>query len=129
MPRRVLIVDDDEDIRDLMGAVLRWKGYDVAVAGSGEAGLAFIRGHAPVELVILDLMMPGMTGAEFKAALDADPRYRAVPVVVISGDLNLARQAEEIGAAAHVLKPFELQELVDIVHRYLSETPRPGEGR
>lgn len=116
----VLIVEDDEDIRSDLGAILRVKGFAVDEAANGKEALARMRAaESPPCVVLLDLMMPVMNGWELRAAMQADTRLAAVPVVVMTG---AGREHAPIAADAVLLKPFELARLLDLVARFC--TPR-----
>jgi CheY-like chemotaxis protein len=115
----VLIVDDDEDIRDTIRSLLQLRGYIVDTAPDGRVGLERMRTAHPPALVILDYMMPGMNGEEFREAQLADPELARVPVVLLTG-------AGDVGSAAHVdiermAKPIELQLLFETVARYCTK--------
>jgi DNA-binding response OmpR family regulator len=118
----VLIVEDDEDIRADLVAVLRLKGFEVAQAANGVEALARMSGQLPC-VVLLDLMMPEMNGWELRAAMKTDPRLRAVPVVVVSGAGRLDDSVATLEVAAMLPKPFELQKLFELVGRYCRRTP------
>lgn len=112
----VLIVDDDEDIRDSIRSLLQLRGFTVDTAADGLAGLERMRQGAPPALVILDFMMPRMNGEEFRAAQLRDPELARVPVVLLTG-------AGEAGGATRlqverIPKPIDLQLLFDTVARF-----------
>jgi CheY-like chemotaxis protein len=110
--RTVLVVDDDPDIRDLLAEVLAGEGYQVAVAENGRVALERLRSGAPLPaLVILDLMMPVMSGWELLERLRNDPDLRALSVMVISG----AGTPMPEGARHLLRKPFEIRRLLDVV--------------
>ena len=108
----VLAVDDLEQNLRLLDAVLSPRGYSVVTAASGEEALAMLEAHA-VDLVLLDIMMPGMDGYEVCRRIRAVPRWAFLPVVMItaSGDQE-KRHALEAGADDFVSKPFDQAELV-----------------
>jgi CheY-like chemotaxis protein len=112
----VLIVDDDEDIRDSIQSLLQLRGFAVDTAPDGLAGLERMRTGPPPSLVILDFMMPRMNGEEFRAAQLSDPALAAVPVVLLTG------AGEGAGAARvqveRIAKPIDLQLLFDTVARF-----------
>ena len=83
MPTRVLIVDDDEDIRAYLEVTLELAGFDVLLAGSGEHALAVARDEEP-DLVVLDVMMPGIDGLEVLRRLRADARTSHLPVILLT---------------------------------------------
>jgi CheY-like chemotaxis protein len=114
----VCIVDDDADIREAMRLVLEMSGYAVTEAADGAAALDVLRSAAPLPCcIILDLMMPGMNGWEFREQQRADPRIASVPVIILSGVHDLSAKAREIGAADQLQKPIELAQLLDAVGR------------
>jgi DNA-binding response OmpR family regulator len=116
----VLLIDDDEDIRDTIKSLLELRGYRVLTATDGADGLECMR-RDPPSLVILDLMMPGMNGEEFRAAQLREPALAKIPVVVLSGAGRIGDKASMLGVEA-VAKPIDLQILFDTVERFC----RPG---
>ncbi|WP_242333447.1 MULTISPECIES: response regulator transcription factor [Anaeromyxobacter] len=109
----VLVVDDESDIREAVAEVLADEGYVVHGAGDGAEALRKARAVHP-NIVLLDLMMPGMNGWEFRAAQKGDPELSDIPVVVLSA---LGRVAG-MDAAGFIQKPFDLDELLDAVREY-----------
>ena len=111
-PRRpnVLVVDDDDSIREVIAEVLRDEGYDVACAGNGEQALAEMRKERRPDLVLLDLMMPVMSGWELLELLEVTPELSQIPVVVVS-----AMSAP--GAWESLAKPIDLDRLLATVSR------------
>jgi DNA-binding response OmpR family regulator len=120
-PHRVLIVDDDPDIRALVTYRLTASGYDVIAAGDGEAGLAAAREHAP-DLVLVDWMMPRLTGVELCSRLRADPATAGIPVVLLTArtDDVAMRSGWEAGVDEYITKPFSPRELAARVDEILS---------
>jgi two-component system phosphate regulon response regulator PhoB len=120
MPR-ILIVEDDEDVRALIGHKLRRAGHDVSEAGDGEQGLAAARAIAP-DLIVLDWMMPKLTGIEVCAAIRADadsvqPRILLLTAKSQDSDIALAMQT---GADAYLIKPFRANDLLERVTALLA---------
>lgn len=115
----VLVVEDDEDIRADLTAILRVRGFSVTEAANGKEALARLReGERPC-LIVLDLMMPVMNGWELRAAMLADAALADLPVVLVSGKGRIPPDEERTLAPAAVLvKPFELSELLELVARY-----------
>ena len=111
----VLIVEDDEGVRDAIAAILREEGYEVDVAASGAAALHRLAEGARPSLILLDLMMPEMDGIAFRRRQLDDPALRAIPVVIISARPDVARQAERLHAAAFLQKPMSFEELLHVV--------------
>jgi CheY-like chemotaxis protein len=111
--KRVLVVDDDASIRELLSTALEEDGYEVVPAVNGQDALAVCERWRP-DVIILDLMMPVMDGWTFAKRL----RERdEIPIVVLSAATDLARHAKTIGAAAVVGKPFDLDQLLPKVAR------------
>jgi CheY-like chemotaxis protein len=109
---RILVIDDDSDIREVVGEALLFAGHDVATARDGREGLALCRSFRPT-LILLDLMMPGMTGWEFRAAQLRDPHLAAIPVLVVTA----LGHDPDIQASAVLAKPFRLDDLLAHVRR------------
>jgi response regulator RpfG family c-di-GMP phosphodiesterase len=114
---RILLVDDEPALRELLRAALEGADVTVEEAESGLEAEARIR-RRPPDVVVLDLRMPGMSGAELCARLKADPRTREIPIVLLTGaDEEEARRAKRAGAAALVRKPFSPLDLLAVVER------------
>jgi DNA-binding response OmpR family regulator len=114
---RVLVVDDDESIRQFIEMALRDDGYEVATAPDGAEALLMVRSFAP-QLVLLDMRMPTMDGWNFAAAYRGQPEPRA-PIIVVTAARDPAEYALEIEADAYLAKPFDLHELRALVARFL----------
>ena len=112
----VLVVDDDEDIRDTIQSLLQLRGFAVETAADGLAGLERMRSGPPPAVVILDFMMPRMNGEEFRAAQLREPALAAVPVVLLTGAGETAGAARL--AVERIPKPIDLQLLFDTVARF-----------
>jgi DNA-binding NtrC family response regulator len=108
-PARILIVDDEEDIADLLGECLIDAGYEVTLAASGQAALDLVPGLGP-DVVILDMSMPGLSGLEVLTALHHETP--CLPVIMISGRSSGPPPHE---AFAAIEKPFDLDALMPIV--------------
>jgi len=102
----VLIVDDEPDIRFIMRLILEGAGYKVAEARHGAIGLKSVTARHP-DLVITDVMMPMMDGLEFIERLRSNPKTAAIPILVVSGNSDLAAAAD-----ARLPKPFTRRELL-----------------
>ncbi len=113
---KVLVVEDDVDIQDLVVALLSRVGYDVVVEDNGDAGLAAALSQAP-DLVILDWMMPGLSGVEVCRGMRADPRAKDTTVLMLTSKAQEADidQAFTAGADDYMVKPFRGRELVSRV--------------
>ena len=121
MTGRILVVDDDDDIREMMSMALESRGYEVATARDGLDALQQVRSEAPPSLIVLDLMMPRMDGEQFLRTLRAGERER-IPVVIMSGHITAESTARELHASGTLRKPVDLEELVRAVERYKQVT-------
>jgi len=110
----VLLVDDDEKVRELVRVNLEFEGYLVREAGSAEEGLSAIEEAKP-DLVLLDVMMPQTDGWEMLRKIQEQYGQGAIPVVMFSGkvDEQSLQQASTSGAQAFVGKPFDMQQLIE----------------
>lgn len=118
---RILVVDDDPEIRETVIEVLEDAGYEVVGARDGVEALAQLRD--PEDrwcVVLLDLMMPNMDGRTFRQEQLQDPVISPIPVVIVSANSDVEEAAKELQVAAHVTKPLRLTELVTIVNRFCS---------
>lgn len=114
--RQVVIVDDDEDTREILCCLLGDAGYRVLPAASGEQALELMSSLSdPPELAIVDMIMPGMSGADVIRALRRSPKLSTVPVMVLSGGPRLDELAEGAGVAGWLNKPPSIGELLDLV--------------
>jgi len=107
MTQSIVVIDDEEDIRELLRYNLSKEGYDVACAVSGEEGLALVR-RAPPDMIILDLMLPGQDGLLVCEELKRDKRLTSIPVIMVSarGDEPDVVSGLELGADDYIAKPF-----------------------
>ena len=109
---KVLVVEDDLDIQDIVVSVLGRAGHEVLVEDNGDAGLAAALSQQP-DLVILDWMMPGLSGVEVCRAIRADPGAKQVPILMLTAKAQEADidQAFAAGADDYMVKPFRGREL------------------
>ena len=113
--RYVLVVDDDIDVRESMADILRVEGVEAVVAGDGREALRLLqtRSDKP-SLILLDLMMPRMSGWELLERLGADRALASIPVCVVSA----SGASLPSGAQTMLSKPFDIQRLLDVVARH-----------
>jgi CheY-like chemotaxis protein len=109
---RILVVDDSEDMRTLLREVLELQGYEVVTAGSSGRALTLMTQRRP-DLVITDLMMPGMSGFSLRSIMLRRPELADVPVVILSA--YWARPGETLDAVAVLAKPVNLDRLLESV--------------
>lgn len=114
----VLVVDDDSGIRETLAEVLHDEGYDVVTAMHGRDALDKLRadGRQPC-VILLDLMMPVMTGGQFYAEQQKDPKLASIPVVIISADGNVANKAQPFGGE-FIAKPVRVEKVLEVIHRH-----------
>ncbi len=118
MKSKVLIVDDDNDLREIVCAVLEDADYDVHGAASGAEALARLTGSQRPQLILLDLMMPVMTGFELRERLLAQPDLASIPVVVMTASRGF--DVTPLEAAGVVYKPLDIDALVTAVEAGLA---------
>src|SRR6266404_1259787 len=116
---RILVVDDDESMRELLKLHLRNNGYDVLAAEDAVVAGHLVLGEKP-DLLIVDVEMPYMNGYEFVAALKSDPETRHIPVVFLTTDENVADHAHRLGAAAYLNKPVTVDRLCEVVELFVA---------
>ncbi len=123
-PTSVLVVDDDAGIRAALMDILADEGYVVDSAPDGRAALELLRQQTNrPALVLLDLMMPGMNGWQFRTEQLRDPMLADIPVVVISAGANAREQLEALDVADYLPKPIAYDRLVDLVACYCQYRP------
>lgn len=115
--KRILLVDDNIVTRETLSMVLGGEGYQVATACNGEDALEWMRHFGKPCLILLDLHMPHMDGSAFGRKLSQDPKFAAIPVVIISADEEIAKEATALGALNYVQKPVDPIQLLTILRR------------
>lgn len=119
MPKKILVVDDEKDMINIVSFRLKKAGYDVMTAETGLQALEKVRAKMP-DLILLDINLPGMTGYEVCGKLKSDAGTKNIPVIFISAsDENIEKSAEEYGADGFIIKPFEPQELISKIAEYV----------
>ena len=122
MKRRILVVEDDADVRRVIVESLALIGYDVNDAASGESGLAAV-GAAPPDLLIVDYAMPDMNGADF--ILQARERFGNLPVILATGYADMAAVGQVLGTQSILIKPFDIATLAQAVASALDAPTTP----
>ena len=120
MPKNVLVVDDSESIREVVGYTLENEGYSVIKGINGLDALSKCHDHE-FDLVITDLYMPEMDGLEFIRTLRKSSRYEHIPVLFLTTESQLAKkdEARAAGATGWIVKPFVPEKLINVVKRVL----------
>jgi CheY-like chemotaxis protein len=115
----IIVVDDDEEIRDTLKEILEDEGYAVRSAKNGADALTLLRSlDSNPCIILLDLMMPVMDGFEFRARQLEDTKLEGIPIVVFSADGNTQNKAESLNAAAALRKPVRLEDLLRTVREH-----------
>jgi two-component system response regulator MtrA len=124
--KKILVVEDAEDIRELVAFKLRGAGYDVYTAGDGESGVATARSIHP-DVVVLDWMMPRMNGLDATAAIRADAELAQVPIILLTakGQEQDVQRGFTVGVDDYIVKPFSPRELVSRVDAVLARVRLP----
>src|SRR4051812_48506416 len=115
---RILVVDDDPDILALLESILTSHGYEVAGAANGAAALSLLRGGLIPCLILVDLEMPGMSGAELESELARDTALKNIPVVLTSASREHLDRLHQ--SMQKLDKPFGLPRLIEIVREHCS---------
>ena len=119
----LFIIEDSEDLSSLMCLCLEKSGYAVEFACNGKDALEKLAKAKELPAVILlDLKMPLMNGAQFRAVQEKDPRLSAIPVIVVTADPNAEAKAEQIGAHGFIQKPMDLASLLEVAAQYCDDS-------
>jgi CheY-like chemotaxis protein len=123
-PERILVIEDDESIRAVLGMALADEGYEVIAAENGAEGLALAHTTQP-HVILLDLRMPVMDGWAFAQAYQQQ-EGRGAALIVFTAATNAAQRAAEVGAAAYLTKPFKVPDLLTCIAEQLKEDSTYG---
>lgn len=120
--KSILVVDDNEDIRSLLSIVLEKEGFLVFLAANGTEALE-IRAKNHLDLILLDIMMPGMSGLEVLKTIREDKKNNEIPIIMITAKSTIADidEAVELGATSYIIKPFRPANLIEKVNATLAE--------
>ncbi len=113
---KILVVDDEPSIVEVVELILKDKGYDVITAFDGEEALKQVRSQSP-DLVVLDLKLPKMDGHAVHKALREDEKHKDIPVIMLTacGELEKMQKGMETGAVAYIMKPFDNAVLLGVI--------------
>jgi CheY-like chemotaxis protein len=115
--RPILVVDDDDDVREMLCAVLSAEGYEAVGAADGVEALQCMRRDGPPSLVVVDLMMPRMDGEDLIRTMTQDPSLADIPIAIMSGQPSVHTAARAIAVNARLGKPLELDDVLAVVRR------------
>ena len=118
MKKRVMTVDDSRTMREMVALTLRKASFDVIEAEDGQQALSLLK-TAAVDVIITDLNMPRVDGVALIRALRDDPKWRTVPILMLTTESDSAKKAagKSAGATGWLVKPFDPVKLVDVVNR------------
>ena len=116
--RKILVVDDDPIIREMMVDILDFEGYSISVARHGQEALKILRSEEDF-LVFLDIMMPGMNGKELCDVLEADPHLRERHIIVLMSAVDNLKEAASLKIDAVLKKPFVVEDVINTLEPYM----------
>ena len=125
--KKILAVDDESDVLLILKTALISEGYDVVTATNGPDAIALEREHTP-DLIVLDMMMPEMSGFDTLRKIREVPRQPATPVIMLTGisDKERIREALDLGIDYYIVKPFEFHDLISKVKLAIADSARPS---
>ncbi len=120
MAKRILVIDDEPKIRQLLEALLALHHYDVLTAAGGREALDLLVTE-PADLILLDVIMPGVDGWQVLRELKMSEQTRSIPVIMLTaqGDAHAVMASQELRATDYFIKPFQAEELLAFIRRYL----------
>ncbi len=122
MAKKILIVDDEKDVLTLLQARLSSVGYEVIKASSGKDAIALAKAKHP-DLIVLDIMMPGMDGSQTSQALKNDPQTKNIPIIFLTCLVTkeeVAKEIPSIDGEYFIAKPYDSNELISEINKHLS---------
>ncbi len=122
---RVLVVEDHEDTARLLRLILEREGYFVTHVADGGAAQRLMASTAPPDLMLLDIILPSLTGLELLRVVRTTPEWQWIPVILLTADTRNATMAEaaNLGATEYVQKPFVEERLLASIHQFLPKSP------
>ena len=114
----ILLIDDQADVRESLELILQREGYSVETAANGREALNKLYGGLRPCIILMDLMMPVMTGYEFRQEQMAHPEFSGIPLIVYSGATDMRENARHLQASAYAEKPIELDRLMGLVRHH-----------
>ncbi len=121
-PRKILVVEDDFDIRTSVVELLESEGYSVAIAENGQVGIDHlcnvIASELP-DLILLDLMMPVKDGIQFCSEKSQNEKFSKIPVIIMSADGHIHEKQAKTGAVEYLKKPINIDKLLEALNRHL----------
>jgi len=121
MTAPLMVIDDDDDLRTALDLIMTAQGYQVAAFGDARRALTALENGTAPFLILLDLMMAGMSGWEFRAAQLENPAIRGIPVVVLTAANTLTDGVHTLAGVEVIGKPFALDSLMAVVERHAGQ--------
>lgn len=118
MSKRILVVEDDHSIRELLVELLQSEGYEVGSATNGLEGLRYLEVETHPDLILIDLMMPVMDGYSFRLEQMKHAVWSKIPVVVMSAEANAKDKMKQFGITTFLSKPVELESILKAVEQF-----------
>lgn len=122
----LLVVDDDHDILFSLQDALEMEGYEVATASNGREAVEALRRGLRPDLILLDLMMPGVSGWAFRSWQRTQEEFAGIPVIIVSGQGLSSAEVSRLGVEGYLPKPLDLDELLSTVARFVPQERQPG---
>lgn len=122
----LLVVDDDHDILFSLQDALEMEGYRVATASNGREAVEALRRGLRPDLILLDLMMPGVSGWAFRSWQRAQQEFAGIPVIIVSGQGLSSSEVSQLGVEGYLPKPLDLDALLTTVARFVPQEAQPG---
>jgi CheY-like chemotaxis protein len=119
--KRILIVEDSPDLQFLLAQLFEGEGYPIVQAYDGQQALDILSNMPELPaIILLDIMMPGMGGIEFREIQRAHPQLSSIPVIVMSADANAQNQVSQLGVADFIRKPIlDVDKLLEVVEHFI----------
>lgn len=121
MSKKILVIDDDPEFLDTMSSCLKSLHYDIVLASNGKEGLNCLKNETP-DLILLDLIMPVMSGSEFYKIIKSDSRCQKIPVLIVTGREQPGELVEPLGDDEFISKPVDLHSLGHEIETLISKS-------
>ncbi|MEI6243360.1 MAG: response regulator [Chlamydiota bacterium] len=126
MKKKILVIDDEEDIVKMLAIRLTHAGYEIQTAFNGKEGFDILCKDPSFDLILLDLIMPVMDGYEFAHLVQKDPNLRTIPIILLSASTDhLEEKRQSLHAKAKIMKPFDPVVLLDTIKSLINEKEGP----
>lgn len=116
--RQVWIVDDDNSILEVVQVVLNHAGYNTQVIAEADCVFEKLHNEPHPDVILLDILMSGIDGREISQKIKQNPETKHIPIIILSADTRLEEKTQEAGADDFLRKPFNIEELVNIIEKY-----------